>query len=64
MDTEEWFVINVCGFVGSRRGKYFERELVERIEVELRVSIENSKTTGNIEVTREMTKTGAELVID
>ena len=37
MDSEQQVAFHMCGFNGFQRGNYFRRELIRRIEVEVRV---------------------------
>ena len=53
------------GFDEVWRGNYFGVEPIKRTEVEVRVGkLKNGKVAGKDEVTREMIKSGSDMVVD
>ena len=52
IDTQEQVAVHMCGFDGIRRGNYFRREPIGRVEVEVRVGKpKNGKAVGEDEIT-------------
>jgi hypothetical protein len=58
-------IVNVCGFKGFKRNRYFGDEEITREEVVARVrKLKNGKSAGIDEITGEMIKNGGDRVID
>src|SRR5678815_774823 len=63
--SNEEVIVNVCGFDGARRNRYFGDEVISKEEVIGRVrKLKNGKSAGIDEITGEMIKNGGEMVID
>src|SRR5678815_4221110 len=63
--SNEEVIVNVCGFDGARRNRYFGDEVISKEEVIGRVrKLKNGKSAGIDEITGEMIKKGGEMVID
>src|SRR5678815_5149968 len=57
--------MNVCGFDGAGRNRYFEDEVITKEMVMDKVrKLKNGKSAGIDEIAGEMIKNGAEMVID
>src|SRR5678815_3272518 len=64
INSNEEVIVNVCGFDGTRRKRYFGDEVISMEEVMGRVRKLNGKPAGIDEITGEMIKNGGEMVID
>src|SRR5678815_963144 len=65
IDSNEEEIVNVCGFDGARRNRYFGDEVINKEEVIGRVrKLNNGKSAGIDEITGEMFKNGREMVIE
>ena len=65
IETQEKVSVHICGFEGIQRGNYFGGEQIRRTEVKIRLrKLKNGKVAGKDEVTREIIKSGHDMVVD
>ena len=65
INSNDEVLVNVCGFDGTRRNRYFGDEVISKEEVMGRVrKLKNGKSAGIDEITGEMIKNGGEMAID